>query len=290
MEVQHPADHEGRPVVVAPGVGRTVVGLRDPDVAGAVEQALDRDACLGTGERGADTRVDAVPECNVLAGVRAVDAKLIGTLKLSRVAVRGTDEDLHGGAGGKVDPVYRRRHPRQPKWTLERAVEAKDLLDEVSDQISIVAEPPLELGVFCDPPERRAEQVNRGLLPGTEQVRRDPDHLVYFREEVGGLLMGGYERSPAPWGLDGIAPDFNSRLLDEDWPRFEELMENALVRVPALEKDQVAPRRPIRLPVVRAAARPGNADFPDITLELEVSPKTFFAYNPFGEFDEGEPS
>ena len=63
---------------------------------------------------------------------------------------------------------------------------------------------------------------------------RDPSLLVYFRGESGGLVMGGYERNPAPWGLDGIPADFNGRLLEEDWPRFEELMENALVRVPSL--------------------------------------------------------
>jgi sarcosine dehydrogenase len=33
---------------------------------------------------------------------------------------------------------------------------------------------------------------------------RDPDLLVYWREEVGGLVTGGYERSPAPFGLNGI--------------------------------------------------------------------------------------
>ena len=36
--------------------------------------------------------------------------------------------------------------------------------------------------------------------------------------------MGGYERDPAPWGLDGIPADFNGKLLGEDWERFEELM------------------------------------------------------------------
>ena len=45
--------------------------------------------------------------------------------------------------------------------------------------------------------------------------------------------------SPAPWGLDGIPPDFNGRLLDEDWDRFEELMENAVVRVPELADAEV---------------------------------------------------
>jgi glycine cleavage system aminomethyltransferase T/glycine/D-amino acid oxidase-like deaminating enzyme len=71
-------------------------------------------------------------------------------------------------------------------------------------------------------------------VPLDVPTMRDPSLLVYFRGESGGLVMGGYERHPAPWSLDGIPPDFNGRLLEEDWPRFEELMENALVRVPSL--------------------------------------------------------
>jgi glycine cleavage system aminomethyltransferase T/glycine/D-amino acid oxidase-like deaminating enzyme len=63
---------------------------------------------------------------------------------------------------------------------------------------------------------------------------RDPSLLVYFRPESGGLIMGGYERSCAPWSLDGIPDDFNARLLEEDWPRFQELLDNALVRVPSI--------------------------------------------------------
>jgi glycine cleavage system T protein len=68
---------------------------------------------------------------------------------------------------------------------------------------------------------------------------RDPSLLVYFRGESGGLVMGGYERHPAPWGLDGIPSDFNGRLLEEDWDRFEELLTNAIVRVPELEEAEV---------------------------------------------------
>ena len=71
-------------------------------------------------------------------------------------------------------------------------------------------------------------------LPLDLPTMRDPSLLVYFRGESGGLIMGGYERSPAAWGLDGIPADFNGRLLEEDWDRFEELMENAIVRVPTL--------------------------------------------------------
>jgi glycine cleavage system aminomethyltransferase T/glycine/D-amino acid oxidase-like deaminating enzyme len=76
-------------------------------------------------------------------------------------------------------------------------------------------------------------------LPLDMPTMRDPSLLVYFRPESGGLIMGGYERHCRPWALDGIPPDFNSRLLEEDWPRFEELMQNAIVRVPGLEEMEV---------------------------------------------------
>ena len=72
-----------------------------------------------------------------------------------------------------------------------------------------------------------------GIHPGLPQLR-DPDNLVYFREEVGGLCMGGYERDPAPWALDGIPPDFNSKLLAPDMARFGSIMEGAIRRVPAM--------------------------------------------------------
>src|SRR5262249_7690643 len=68
---------------------------------------------------------------------------------------------------------------------------------------------------------------------------RDPDNLVYFRREGDGLVLGGYERDPAPWALDGIPADFNNRLLPEDWERFEPLMANACLRVPAAEQADI---------------------------------------------------
>ena len=72
---------------------------------------------------------------------------------------------------------------------------------------------------------------------------RDPDLLIYFREEGGGLVMGGYERYSAPafldgpGGLDRIPADFNGRLLEDDWDRFEEIVENSRRRVPAMGGD-----------------------------------------------------
>jgi glycine cleavage system aminomethyltransferase T/glycine/D-amino acid oxidase-like deaminating enzyme len=66
-------------------------------------------------------------------------------------------------------------------------------------------------------------------------VMRDPDGLIYFKEEVGGLLMGGFEPVAKPWGMDGIPEKFEFQLLPEDWDQFQPLMEAAMHRVPALE-------------------------------------------------------
>ncbi len=68
---------------------------------------------------------------------------------------------------------------------------------------------------------------------------RDPDRLIYFRNSGGGLVAGGYERNPAPWSVHGVPGDFNYRLLDEDWDRFEPLMSAAVTRVPAIEEAEI---------------------------------------------------
>ncbi|MDE1906452.1 MAG: GcvT family protein [Rhodospirillales bacterium] len=64
---------------------------------------------------------------------------------------------------------------------------------------------------------------------------RDPDRLTYYKEEVGGLVMGGYEPNPIPWALDGIPKGFHYSLLNSNFEHFEQIMELALGRVPALQ-------------------------------------------------------
>ena len=68
---------------------------------------------------------------------------------------------------------------------------------------------------------------------------RDPDNIHYFRTEVGGLVMGGYERKPYAWALDGVPDDFEARLLPEDWERMEEILANSMERVPIMETQPV---------------------------------------------------
>jgi 4-methylaminobutanoate oxidase (formaldehyde-forming) len=74
-----------------------------------------------------------------------------------------------------------------------------------------------------------------GVTPGLPTLR-DPDRLTYYKEEVGGLVMGGYEPNPKPWAEGGLPERFEFQLLDEDWDHFEPIMELALGRVPALRE------------------------------------------------------
>ena len=73
-----------------------------------------------------------------------------------------------------------------------------------------------------------------GVAPNLPTLR-DPDRLTYYKEEVGGLVMGGYEPNPLPWAEEGIPEGFHFTLLDGDWDHFEQFMSLALPRVPALE-------------------------------------------------------
>jgi sarcosine dehydrogenase len=74
-----------------------------------------------------------------------------------------------------------------------------------------------------------------GVTPDLPTLR-DPDRLTYYKEEVGGLIMGGYEPNPIPWAEDGIPDGFHYTLLDGDWDHFTPTMELALPRVPALQE------------------------------------------------------
>ncbi|MGN7772428.1 GcvT family protein [Phyllobacterium sp. 22552] len=64
---------------------------------------------------------------------------------------------------------------------------------------------------------------------------RDPDRRTYFKEEVGGLVMGGYEPNPQSWMTGDVPNDWQFRLFDDDFDHFEQHMLQAIERIPALE-------------------------------------------------------
>jgi 4-methylaminobutanoate oxidase (formaldehyde-forming) len=76
-------------------------------------------------------------------------------------------------------------------------------------------------------------------LPRQTPVVRDPENLVYVREEVGGYLVGGFEPQPKAWRLDEVPWDFTQQLLPSDWELFEPLLAGAIRRFPAVEKAEI---------------------------------------------------
>ncbi len=79
-------------------------------------------------------------------------------------------------------------------------------------------------------------------IPGVHPdlpVMRDPDGYIYYKEEVGGLVMGGFEPVAKPWNVARIPERFEFQLLPEDWDQFEPLMTNAIHRTPCLETAEI---------------------------------------------------
>jgi sarcosine dehydrogenase len=76
-------------------------------------------------------------------------------------------------------------------------------------------------------------------LPRETPVVRDPENLVYVREEVGGYLVGGFEPHPKAWRLDDVPWDFTQQLLPAEWELFEPLLAGAIRRFPTVEKAEI---------------------------------------------------
>jgi len=77
-----------------------------------------------------------------------------------------------------------------------------------------------------------------GVTPDLPVIR-DPDGCIYYKEEVGGLVMGGFEPVAKPWNVSPIPDGFEFQLLPEDWEQFEVLMSNAIHRTPCLETAEI---------------------------------------------------
>jgi glycine cleavage system T protein len=73
------------------------------------------------------------------------------------------------------------------------------------------------------------------FLPSTPCLR-DPDNLVYMRQEAGGLVIGGYEPDPLARWIDGVPWEHGGTTLPADYGRFEQLLEGAIRRIPFLEQ------------------------------------------------------
>jgi 4-methylaminobutanoate oxidase (formaldehyde-forming) len=73
-------------------------------------------------------------------------------------------------------------------------------------------------------------------FPNTTPCLRDPDNLVYMRQEAGGLVIGGYEPNPLARWIDGVPWEHGGSTLPADYDRFEQLLEGAIRRIPFLDQ------------------------------------------------------
>ena len=65
---------------------------------------------------------------------------------------------------------------------------------------------------------------------------RVPDEYAYYKEDAGKMLLGAFEPVAKPWAMDGIPDDFCFDQLPEDFDHFEQILEMAINRFPALEQ------------------------------------------------------
>ncbi|HEY6410228.1 MAG TPA: FAD-dependent oxidoreductase, partial [Ktedonobacteraceae bacterium] len=71
---------------------------------------------------------------------------------------------------------------------------------------------------------------------------RDPDKLVYFRQDGECMVIGGYERNPAALDVDAIPDNSNPTVLEYDPPRFESLLAGCIERVPTIKDARLIKR------------------------------------------------
>lgn len=69
-------------------------------------------------------------------------------------------------------------------------------------------------------------------LSASWPVLEDPACHGYFREEVGGLMIGMFEPVCAPWKVGGVPEDFSFGEIPPDWERMGPYLERAMSRVP----------------------------------------------------------
>jgi glycine cleavage system aminomethyltransferase T/glycine/D-amino acid oxidase-like deaminating enzyme len=178
---------------------------------------------------------DGYLDPSLLTTALADGARAGGCRIFTHTRVTGIDVDQAGGGIGR-----RRVRGVQTEWGPIEAEVVIDAGGMFAAEVGRLAGVRVPIVPFAH--EYLVTQPFRDRVEGEHlPTLRDPDLLIYFREEGGGLIMGGYERHSAPWALDehlvdAIPQDFNGRLLEEDWPRFEEIAVNSRKRVPVMDE------------------------------------------------------
>jgi glycine cleavage system aminomethyltransferase T/glycine/D-amino acid oxidase-like deaminating enzyme len=206
--------------------------LISPDEAKALFPLMSTEGVLGAAYTPTDGQVDPARLCQALAA----RARAGGATIAQRTRVLDVLTDVRAGYR-RVTGVRTDRGDVECEVVVDcggmfaaeiaRLVDVRVPVVPMSHQYVVTA--PLPEG------SRPRDLAPSGTLPSL----RDPDLQVYYRQEIDGLVMGGYERQSAAFtasatGYDAVPADFNGKLLTPDYDRFTEIATNAAVRVPAL--------------------------------------------------------
>ncbi|MFC1495280.1 FAD-dependent oxidoreductase, partial [Thermodesulfobacteriota bacterium] len=69
-------------------------------------------------------------------------------------------------------------------------------------------------------------------IPPNMPILEDPSSYGYYREEMGGIMVGIFEPVCAPWKIKGIPDDFSFGEIKPDWDRMTPFLEKAMSRIP----------------------------------------------------------
>src|SRR6266568_4364437 len=236
-------------------------------------ERLEAETGLGTGFRrcGGVTvartkdRMTQLKRTAATAEAYQLDCELISPARARELYPILRDDDLEGAIWLPGDG---RANPTDLTAALARGARDKGVtISEHTRVTGILAENNVVRGVRTDERDVEAEVVVNcagqwakavGALAGvtvplhsaehfyvvTEQIDgvhrdfpilRDPDGYTYIKEEVGGLVVGGFEPDAKPWvSPDALPYPFEFKLLEEDWDHFAILMDSAVHRIPVL--------------------------------------------------------
>ncbi|MDD5466437.1 MAG: FAD-dependent oxidoreductase [Anaerolineales bacterium] len=194
--------------------------LISPQDAKKMFPLMNIDGVLGAAYTPTDGVIDPTGLTNALAaGAKARGARIFQDTNVDEIRLKN----------GRVDEVVTNRGTIKTEIVVNAAGQwGAEVGKMVGLNLPVI--PMAHLYIITKPVEGLGHDV---------PTLRDPDLLVYWREEVGGFVTGGYERDPAPFGLKGIPRDFKYQLLPPDWDRFAPLMENSIKRVPAVETAEI---------------------------------------------------
>jgi 4-methylaminobutanoate oxidase (formaldehyde-forming) len=203
-----------------------VFGLPMQEISAAEAQALfppmSTEGVLGAVVMSSDGQVDPSQLCySLAAGARAGGVSILQHTRVRAISTRD----------GRVTGVSTDRGDIEAEIVVNcGGIFAAEIGRMAGVRVPIV---PMSHQYVVTGPLAPSPEIN--TLPSL----RDPDLLVYYRQEGQGLLMGGYERNAAPFTagastFDAVPADFNAKLLPGDWERFVQIAENAAIRVPPM--------------------------------------------------------